>query len=151
MDIRNAHENVQLVVETLQNLRNDESFEEVRRKSKSQVTEVTEFIEQEELACSLRKVQVPRASKQWKGDIEGYLRVENYFPTVDKIISELHRRFDKESKTILNSLAAVCFDQEVENEVFVKVADYYDLKTEQLITEHKMFQVFKVNNQNNGL
>ena len=94
VDIRNAHENVQLVVETLQNLRNDESFEEVRSKSKSQVTEVTEFIEQEELACSLRKVQVPRASKQWKGDIEGYLRVENYFPTVDKIISELHRRFD---------------------------------------------------------
>ena len=48
-------------------LRNDESFEELRSKSNSQVAE---FIEQKELACSLRKVQVSRASKQWKGDNE---------------------------------------------------------------------------------
>ena len=34
---RKAHENVQLVVKTHQNLRNDESFEEVRSKSNSQV------------------------------------------------------------------------------------------------------------------
>ena len=51
-------------------LRNDESFEELRSKSNSQVAEVAEFIEQKELACSLRKVQVSRASKQWKGDNE---------------------------------------------------------------------------------
>ena len=48
-------------------LRNDESFEELSSKSNSQVAE---FIEQKELACSLRKVQVSRASKQWKGDNE---------------------------------------------------------------------------------
>ena len=39
----------------------------LRSKSNSQVAE---FIEQKELACSLRKVQVSRASKQWKGDNE---------------------------------------------------------------------------------
>ena len=42
----------------------------LRSKSNSQVAEVAEFIEQKELACSLRKVQVSRASKQWKGDNE---------------------------------------------------------------------------------
>ena len=42
-----AHENVQLVVETLEKLRNDEAFNEVRRKSNDQVTEVLEFIEKE--------------------------------------------------------------------------------------------------------
>ena len=57
-----AHENVQLVVETLEKLRNYEAFNKVRRKSNDQVTEVLKFIEKEELACSLKKVQVPRAS-----------------------------------------------------------------------------------------
>ena len=151
VDIRKAHENVRLVVETLENLRNDSSFEEVRNKSKCQVTEVTEFIESEELACSVKEIQVPRASKQWKGDSEGFLRVNNYFQTIDKITSELHRRFDPETKTILNSLATICFEEDVENEVFVKVGSYYSLKTEQLITEHKMFPVFKVNNHNNPI
>ena len=52
---------------------------------------------------------------------------------------------DPESKTIINSLAAVCFDEDVEKEVFEKVGDYYSLETDQLIMDHKMFQVFKVN------
>ena len=51
-----AHENVQLIVESLEKLRNDEAFNEVRRKSNDQVTEVLKFIEKEELACSLKKV-----------------------------------------------------------------------------------------------
>ena len=37
VDTRKAHENVQLVAKTHQNLRNDESFEEVMSKSNSQV------------------------------------------------------------------------------------------------------------------
>ena len=145
IDIRKAHENVQLVVETLEKLRSDEAFNDIRVKSNDQVTEVLKFIETEELACSLKKVQVPRASKEWKGDNDGYLRVNIFFQTCDRITSELHRRFDPESKTIINSLAAVCFDEDVEKEVFEKVGDYYSLETDQLIMDHKMFQVFKVN------
>ena len=85
---------------------------------------------------------------QWEGDVEGYLRVNNYFQCIDKITGELHWRFDDESKSILNNLAMICFDQKVEKEVFQKVGNHYDLSTEQLISEHQMFQVFKVTKNN---
>ena len=148
LDIRKAHENVQLVIETLENLRNDQSFEDVRNKSNHQVAEVVEIIEKEDMSCSMKKVRVPRANRQWEGDVEGYLRVNNYFQCIDKITGELHQRFDDESKSILNNLATICFDQKVEREVFQKVGNHYDLSTEQLITEHQMFQVFKVTKNN---
>ena len=119
LDIRKAHENVQMVIQTLENLRNDESFEEVRSKSNHQVAEVIEFIEKEDLSCSMKKVRVPRASRQWEGDVEAYLRVNNYFQSIDKITAELHGRFDDESKSILNSLATICFDEDVEKNVFL--------------------------------
>ena len=136
------------MIETLENLRNDQSFEDVRNKSNHQVAEVVEIIEKEDLSCSMKKVRVPRASRQWEGDVEGYLRVNNYFQCIDKITGELHQRFDDESKSILNNLAMICFDQKVEKEVFQKVGNHYDLSTEQLISEHQMFQVFKVTKNN---
>ena len=61
----------------------------------------------------MKKVRVPRASRQWEGDVEAYLRVNNYFQSIDKITAELHGRFDDESKSILNSLATICFDEDV--------------------------------------
>ena len=44
---------------------------------------------------------------------------EQLLQTIDKITAELHGRFDDESKSILNSLATICFDEDVEKNVFL--------------------------------
>ena len=75
-----------------------------------------------------------------------FFRVTEYFPMLDKIINQLKFRFNNKESQIVYDLASVIEDEEVSEEVVRKVAEYYDLDADLMLSEQRMFIQFKVNN-----
>ena len=62
---------------------------------------------------------------------------------MDKILVELRARFNGKGHEVLSNLAEVIFENEVNDDVFEKVSEFYDLDLDILKADHKLVQHFK--------
>ena len=69
----------------------------------------------------------------------------SYYPSLDRIISELQRRFSENDKDNLCLLGAIIFDDDPEHNDIKKVAEFYGLDNDLLSNDVKLYKHFKVN------
>ena len=78
-------------------------------------------------------------------DVQQYFKVNTYFASLDRVLSEMGHRFNEEDQSILTSLSSLIFSQTPEEEAFNAVADFYGLDKDLLQVDHKLLQQFKNN------
>ena len=146
LDIRAARDNVQLTIDTLESLRCEEEFKLIWKAATAKADTLQSLLAQDETSDhEFVGAKVPRSAR-WEGDTMSFFRVTEYFPMLDKIINQLKFRFKNKESQIVYDLASVIEDEEVSEEVVRKVAEYYDLDADLMLSEQRMFIQFKVNN-----
>ena len=146
LDIRAARDNVQLTIDTLESLRCEEEFKLIWKAATAKADTLQSLLAQDETSDhEFVEAKVPRSAR-WEGDTMSFFRVTEYFPMLDKIINQLKFRFNNKESQIVYDLASVIEDEEVSEEVVRKVAEYYDLDADLMLSEQRMFIQFKVNN-----
>ncbi len=73
---------------------------------------------------------------------ESHHRINTYYRSIDKILSELEVRFSGNDQQILYALGDVCQSETPKMESFTTVAEFYDMDEEILQVEQKMFTTF---------
>ena len=76
---------------------------------------------------------------------QDYLRIATYFPSLDRVVSDLKRQFAENDKDKLCSLCEIIFDNDLENSHIEKVANFYSLDTDLLCNDVRLFKHFQVN------
>ena len=74
---------------------------------------------------------------------ESHHRVNTYYQSIDKVLSELEHRFRGNDQEILCALGDVCQSEIPMQENFVTVANFYEIDEEILKVEQKMFTSFR--------
>ena len=80
------------------------------------------------------KLKRPRYHRD---DVKSFYWVTNYYKPLDKILVELRAWFNRKGHEVLSNLAEVIFENEVIDDVFEKVSEFYDLDLEILKADHK--------------
>ena len=146
VDMRKARENVKLYITTFEGLKNEESFNELWQLSQQKSTELKLFVEEDDsldINFDFDEAKVPRRLK-WTKSPKEYFRVTHYEAALDKIVTDLNIRFMDKDKNVILDLVAVVNDDKVAEEVFENVGKVYSINAEELKSEHRMFQHFKV-------
>ena len=159
IDIRKVRQNAELTIKTLESCRNDESFKTVWQRTVMRSEEIKEIIEAEDIEVEFRDAKLPnrRPSRRQQSlvgessagnvlfeDLQSYQRVTNYYPAMDKIITELKNRFAENDQDTLCALESVIHDKDVTAESFTIVSEFYSLDLDLLKAEHKLYCHFKV-------
>ena len=66
-------------------------------------------------------------------------RVNTYYPSFDKVLSELELRFSGNDQDIIHALGDVCQNKALKVEIFATVAQFYGIDQEILQVEQEMF------------
>ena len=74
---------------------------------------------------------------------ESHHRVNTYYPSIDKVLSELELRFSGNDQDIIHALGDVCQNKDPKVESFALVAQFYGIDQEILQVEQKMFTSFR--------
>ena len=146
VDMRKAREMVQLLVSTLEGMRSEKSFDELWHISHKKAEELKLFVDEDdnlEVYFDFEEAKVPRKLK-WTKSPKEYFRVNHYEASLNKIIEVLNVRFLDKDKDIVIDLVTIVNDKQVEEEVFRRVGEVYNIDIEELKSEHLMFQHFKV-------
>ena len=146
VDMRKARENVKLLIDTLEGLKNEEKFNELWELAQKKSTNLKSFVEKDEsldIYFDFEEAKIPRRLQWTRSPIE-YYRVTHYEAALDKIIGNLNVRFMDKDKNIVLDLVTIVNDDKVAAEVFENVRKVYGIDAEELNSEHRMFQHFKV-------
>jgi len=144
--MRKAREMVQLLVSTLEGLKSEKSFNELCQISHKKAKDLKSFVEKDanlEVYFDLEEAKIPRKLK-WTKSPEELYRVNHFEASLNKIIEVLNVRFLDKDKDIVIDLVTIVNDKQVEEEVFERVGKVYNIDSEELKSEHLMFQHFKV-------
>ena len=91
-----------------------------------------------------KEPRLPRNLPENVTDMKGYQKVSNYFLALDRIISELTKRFSENDQIHLCTLGALIFDSDPSNEDIEIVTDYYSLDKASITNDIRLYKYFKV-------
>ncbi|XP_071749816.1 zinc finger MYM-type protein 1-like [Lepeophtheirus salmonis] len=143
VDPTKARKHVNLVIRTLEDLKNEKIFESIWKLAELKSSEMKSVFDQEDsIDLEFKEAKIPRRIK-WKGTTESYFRETHFDVAINKIVLELESRFATDDTNITMDLIAIVNDSEVETCVIERVAKHYRLELEQLQSDHAIFQQFK--------
>ncbi|XP_071746604.1 zinc finger MYM-type protein 1-like isoform X2 [Lepeophtheirus salmonis] len=144
VDLTKARKHVNLVIRTLEDLKNEKIFESIWKLAELKSSEMKSVFDQEDsIDLEFKEAKIPRRIK-WKGTTESYFRETHFDVAINKIVLELESRFATDDTNITMDLIAIVNDSEVETCVIERVAKHYRLELEQLQSDHAIFQQFKI-------
>ena len=73
---------------------------------------------------------------------ESHHRINTYYASIDKVLSELELRFSGNDQEILCALGNICHSETPDKESFSRVAKFYKFDGEILEAEQKMYASF---------
>ncbi|XP_071747991.1 zinc finger MYM-type protein 1-like [Lepeophtheirus salmonis] len=139
VDLTKSRKHVNIVIRTLEDLKNEKIFESIWKLAELKSFEMKSVFHQEDsIDLEFKEAKIPRRIK-WKGTTESYFR-ETHF---DVAINKIESRFATDDTNITMDLIAIFNDSEVETCVIERVAKHYRLELEQLQSDHAIFQQFK--------
>ena len=74
---------------------------------------------------------------------ESHHRINTYYASIDKVLSELELRFSGNDQEILCALGNICHSKTPDKESFSRVAKFYKIDGEILEAEQKMYLSFR--------
>ena len=144
--MRKARQSVQLLIDTLQGLKTEEKFDELWQLATEKSTNLKLFVDEDEsldIYFDFEEAKLPRRLK-WTKSVKEYYYTTHYEAALDKIIADLHVRFMDKDKNVILDLGSIVNDDKVASEVFENINKVYNIDVEELKSEHRMFQHFKV-------
>ena len=83
------------------------------------------------------------AQRQTQLTPESHHRINTYYASIDKVLSELKLRFSGNDQKILCALENICYSETPDKESFSRVAKFYKMDGEILEAEQKMYASFR--------
>ena len=83
------------------------------------------------------------AQRQTQLTPESYHRINTYYASIDKVLSELELRFRGNDQEILCALGNICNSETPDKESFSRIAKFYNIDGEILEAEQKMYASFR--------
>ena len=143
IDIRKLRVAAEGTITTLEGCRTDKDYDLVWESFEHRCEEIKKFVEEENIEADFKELKLPRKLPEGVTDTKSYQRMFSYYPSFDRIISELKRRFAENDKDNLCSLGAIVFDDEPQYSDIEKVAEFYGLDKELLSNDIKFYLHFK--------
>ena len=111
----------------------------------------------DQFSVELREARAPRqtpsrrlqglvgehAQRQTQLTPESYHRINTYYASIDKVLSELELRFRGNDQEILCALGNICNSETPDKESFSRIAKFYNINGEILEAEQKMYASFR--------
>ncbi|XP_071748039.1 zinc finger MYM-type protein 1-like [Lepeophtheirus salmonis] len=140
VDLTKAQKHVNLVIRTLEDLKNEKIFESIWKLAKLKSSEMKSVFDLEDsIDLEFKEAKIPRRIK-WKGTTESYGLETHFDVAINKILLELESRFATDDTNITMDFIAIVNDSEVETCVIEHVAKHNRLELEQLQSDHAIFQ-----------
>ena len=137
-----------MTIQTLRQCRNEESFNSVWQIASAMGLKIKKWLTNSQF--ELREARAPRqtpsrrlqalvgehAQRQTQLTPESYNRINNYYASIDKVLSEL--RFRGNNQEILCALGNICNSETPDIESFSRIAKFNNIDGEILDAEQKM-------------
>ena len=150
-----ARRNADMTIQTLRQCRNEESFNSVWQIASAMGLKIKKWLTNSQF--ELREARAPRqtlsprlqalvgehAQRQTQLTPESYDRINTYYASIDKELSELELRFRINDQEILCALGNICNSDTPDKECFSRIAKVYNIDGEILEAEQKMYASFR--------
>ena len=150
VDVISARRNADMTIQTLRQCRNEESFNSVCQITSAMGLKIKKWLTNSQF--ELREARAPRqtpsrrlqalvgehAQRQTQLTPESYHRINTYYASIDKVLSELELRFRGNDQEILCALGNICNSETPDKESFSRIAKFYNIDGEILEAEQKM-------------
>lgn len=156
IDVIAARRNASLTIKSLQGCREENQFQLVWGKAKVLCENLKIWIAETEFTVNEAKVPRRKPSRRHQAlvgekateDItentpESHHRVNTYFCSLDKVVSELETRFQRNDQDILCSLGDIILNEKPSDTSFENVASFYKLDQDLLEADFRIFKTFK--------
>ena len=154
VDVISARRNADMTIQTLRQCRNEESFNSVWQIASAMGLKIKKWLTNSQF--ELREARAPRqtpsrrlqalvgehAQRQTQLTPESYHRINTYYASIDKVLSELELRFRGNDQEILCALGNICNSETPDKESFSRIAKFYNIDGEILEAEQKMYASF---------
>ena len=155
VDVISARRNADMTIQTLRQCRNEESFNSVWQLASAMGLKIKKWLTNSEF--ELREARAPRqtpsrrlqalvgehAQRQTQLTPESHHRINTYYASIDKVLSELELRFSGNDQEILFALGNICHSETPDKESFSRIAKFYNIDGEILEAEQKMYASFR--------
>ena len=155
VDVISARRNADLTIQTLRQCRSEESFKSVWQLASAMGLKMKNWLTNSQF--ELREARAPRqtpsrrlqalvgehAQRQTQLTPESHHRINTYYASIDKVLSELELRFSGNDQEILCDLGNICQSEAPDKESFSRVAKFYKIDGEILEAEQKMYASFR--------
>ena len=155
VDVISARRNADLTIQTLRQCRSEESFKSVWQLASAMGLKMKNWLtnSQFELREARAHRQTPsrrlqalvgeHAQRQTQLTPESHHRINTYYASIDKVLSELELRFSGNDQEILCDLGNICQSEAPDKESFSRVAKFYKIDGEILEAEQRMYASFR--------
>ena len=144
-----------MAIQTLRQCRNEESFNSVWQIASAMGLKIKKWLTNSQF--ELREARAPRqtpsrrlqalvgehAHRQTQLTLESYHRINTYYSSIDKVLSELELRFRGNDQEILCALGNICNSETPDKESFSRIVEFYNIDGEILEAEQKMYATFR--------
>ena len=155
VDVISARRNADMTIQTLRQCRNEESFNSVWQIASVMGLKIKKWLTNSQF--ELREARAPRqmpsrrlqalvgehGQRQTQLTPESYHRINTYYASIDKVLSELDLRFRGNDQEILCALGNICNSETPDKESFSRIAKFYNIDGEILEAEQKMYASFR--------
>ena len=155
VDVTSARRNADMTIQTLRQCRNEESFNSVWQIASAMGLKIKKWLTNSQF--ELREARAPRqtpsrrlqalvgehAQRQTQLTRESYHRINTYYASIDKALSELELRLRGNDQEILCALGNICNSETPDKESFSRIAKFYNIDGEILEAEQKMYASFR--------
>ena len=155
VDVISARRNADMTIQTLRQCRNEESFNSVWQIASAMGLKIKKWLTNSQF--ELREARAPRqmpsrrlqalvgehGQRQTQLTPESYHRINTYYASIDKVLSELELRFRGNDQEILCALGNICNSETPHKESFSRFAKFYNIDGEILEAEQKMYASFR--------
>ena len=136
VDVISARRNADMTIQTLRQCRNEESFNSVWQIASAMGLKIKKWLTNSQF--ELREARAPRQTpsrrlqalvgehgqRQTQLTPESYHRINTYYASIDKVLSELELRFRGNDQEILCALGNICNSETPDKESFSRIAKF---------------------------
>ena len=155
VNVISAHRNADLTIQTLRQCRGEESFKSVWQLASAMGLKMKNWLTDSQF--ELREARAPRQTpsrrlqaivgehtqRQTQLTPESHHRINTYYASIYKVLSELELRFSGNDQELLCDLGNICQSETPDKESFSRVAKFYKIDGEILEAEQKMYASFR--------
>ena len=132
-----------MTISTLKKCRYELHFTNMWEKAKIISSNIKTWINDDAPEIEFKEPCLPRGRTSVQDqDLESYYRVKFFYMRMDEVIGELTYRFQRRDNDIVCALGEICLGENATVEQFDAIANYYNLNSELLQCDHRLFKQF---------